>query len=96
MWVIVLEMWAANEEKLQFSSDRECRHDLAQELAVFGKLRELFMPKLEYASRMVKRKLETVLFERDFAELAKDPELLARLQSKVIKNNPASKEQAKA
>jgi hypothetical protein len=86
MWVIIFEMWVINEEKQQFNWDAEYKHELAEELSVFSKLRNLFMKKFEYSARLVKKKLEMVMFERDFVEFTKDTELLAKLQEKVLKN----------
>ena len=86
MWVIIFEMWAINEEKQQFNSDSEYRHDLAEELLMFAKLRELYMKKFEYSAKVIKQRLETVIFERDFVEFTKDSEVLTRLQGKLLGN----------
>jgi len=85
MWEIIFGMWVINEEKEQFNSDYEYKHEVAEELALFSKLRKLYMRKLEYSSKLSKKKLETILFERDFIEFSKDPELLTRLQKVVLK-----------
>lgn len=87
MWIIIFEMWAANEEKQQFNLDSGYKHDIAEELAVFDKLRKLYMKKFEYSAKLLKQKLETVVFERDFVEFTKDPEVMTRLKDKVF-NNP--------
>jgi len=86
MWVIVFEMWVTNEEKQQFNLDAEYKHELTDELAIFAKLRNLFMKKFEYFAKLVKKKMETVRFERDFTEFTGNTELLARLQERMLKN----------
>ena len=79
-------MWVINEEKQQFNSDSEYRHDLAEELLIFAKLRKLYMKKFEYSAKLIKQRLETVTFERDFLEFTKDSEVLTRLQDKILGN----------
>ena len=46
MWVFILELWVINEEKLQFNTDPEIKHDLAIEFEIYKKLAELFAIKL--------------------------------------------------
>lgn len=96
MWGIVFEMWMVNEEKQQFNWDVEYKHEVEEELAVFEKLRGLFMRKFEYANKLAKKRLETSLFERDFVEFSKDPELLSRLQKEVLKNPDSAPKTASA
>ncbi len=83
MWVMILELWCLNEEKLQFSSEQEVRHDVGKELAIFSLLKSMFATKLERLSRSDEKKKAALDFEKTLMKATEGTDLLAKMQNKL-------------
>jgi hypothetical protein len=95
MWVLTIELWCINEEKLQFLTDDEYKHDVAKELGMFQQLKELFLVKMEKVSKFDAKKKSAYAFEQSFAKATQGTDLLSKIQSRIRDEGdatPAAKE----
>ena len=82
-WILIMELWAVNEEKLQFYNEDEYRHDLKQELAMFQLLKEIYMAKIERITKFEEKKKSAFTFEQNLAKMAQGSDILSKIQNKI-------------
>ena len=55
MWIIVLEIWAVDEEIQQFNCNHNYSKEVMNELTIYSKFRELFVKKFETMQKQIGR-----------------------------------------
>jgi len=83
MWVLIIELWGINEEKQQFNTDPEFKHDLAKELYVYKQISDMFISKLENLKKLEDKKKAAATFEQTIAKATQGTDLLSKIQLKM-------------
>ncbi len=83
LWIIILELWCANEETQQLNPDTSYRHDIARELGLFQQLAALFVDKLDKQAKLEDKKRAALVFEQTLAQATQGTDLLTKIQSKL-------------
>ena len=84
MWIAVLEMWAINEEKYQFNSDREYKHDLLEEFEIYQKLKDIYQEKMTKIERLHQRRATITELEEDLNKISQKPGLLMKMKAQIL------------
>ena len=84
MWLIAIELWISTEEKLQFKTEAEYKHELEMEFEIYDKFKALFMKKINSINNNFDKKGSVLEIEDDFNKLAEKPELLSKVKSKLL------------
>ncbi len=94
---MIMDLWAINEERLQFVSDTEYKHDVSKELGLFQQLKELYGAKIEKMSRFDEKKKSAFAFEQNFNRATQGTDLLQKIQMKMREEEavPEVKKEAK-
>jgi len=100
LWILVLEIWSMNEEKLQFSNENDLKHDLIKEMSVFSGLKKIFASKLEAMSRNIEKKKVAAQFEKTLMKATEGTDLLQKIQNKIREDDfaesPSEKQDPKS
>ncbi len=89
MWIIVMELWAVTEEKLQFYTDPEYKHDLSKEFVMYQLLKDIYTAKIDRVSKFDERKKSAFAFEQNFSKMTQGTDLLSKIQSKIREDTAA-------
>lgn len=95
MWILVLELWAVTEEKIQFSHDRDYKHDLIQEFAIYQGLKDLYLDKISRIEKKVEMRRQVGELEEDLAKISQKPEVMSKMKSKILGEPAPPKEDTK-
>ena len=79
-----MDLWRINEEKIQFESDHELKHDIEKELKVYSDFKDLFSKKLEISARNFETKKIAAVFEKTFIKGIQNSDLLEIMKTKVM------------
>ncbi len=87
---MALELWSINEEKQQFNTDPDFKHDIEKELSIYTQLGGLFAAKMDCMSKLEEKKRAAVTFEQTFARATEGTDLLSKIQDKMRQDADAA------
>ncbi len=97
IWVLVLELWSMNEERLQLAKDPSLRHDVGAELGLYQRLGEMFAGKLEALYKAEDKRRDSLRLGQNLASSNECAGLLSLLRAKIDENSsPSAKQSATA
>ena len=84
MWIIIMEIWAINEEKQQFNSFKNSQSTMMEEFLIFQKIKELYMSKIEKMEKFNERSIPIPELEEDLDKIAQKPGLMEKMKTEVL------------
>jgi len=88
---MIFELFAINEEKMQFCTEADYKHDLSREFGMYSLLKELFTGKIDRISKFDEKKKSAFALEQNFAKMTQGTDLLSKIQSKIREESDESK-----
>ncbi len=90
VWILVLELWAVNEERIQLSKEPTVKHELSTEFAVYQQLGDMLASKLEATCKMAEKNMNTLMVSQNLTKTAAGVNLVRNmLKSNAEKEEPA-------
>jgi hypothetical protein len=95
MWIVVLELWAITEEKIQFNQDRDYRHDIVQELSIYQSFKDLYLAKILKIEQNIEKRRKVSELEEDFVKIAQKPGVMSKMKTQILGEHLIPKEEPK-